>query len=255
MREFIFEMNDEVSNQQIAARTTHHVAIIQPDHHNAIIQHDRAYRDHPTRTPTDCAPVKIFVHKITVACRGLPLMIARSYRRPTMSKLFLAAVVLFSLPALASIDSYPSMIRFRDTPVGQRSSNEQIRVTNRGPKDVRSIFVSGSCGGSFNVLATTCFGTLRSNQTCYVNAAFTPNREGPQSCTVVITGDGSSDTVNLSGRGLPRRLRPNTQANTQPDTVARPDIQTDSTSPVDAQTDQTGRTDRTTPDAQPPQTR
>lgn len=122
-----------------------------------------------------------------------------------MKTLALAVLLFAATPALANITAIPSFIRFNDTVVGRRSFPEQVTIMNYGPQDVSSIIVMPSCGLEFDVNSGTCFGTLRANQSCYMNVAFTPMREGYQSCSITISAQSSSAMISVSGRGVKRK--------------------------------------------------
>lgn len=122
-----------------------------------------------------------------------------------MKTLVCALAVFASTPAFAYIDAFPTYITFGDTVVGSRSIPQTVVVTNRGTDDVNGIQVFPSCGTDFDVSGGTCFGILRPNQSCYVDVTFTPFSEGYRSCSIYISGVGSSSAyVTASGQGVKR---------------------------------------------------
>ena len=121
-----------------------------------------------------------------------------------MKTLALFALVLFTLPAYASLDVYPRFMNFSDTDVGRRSITQSVTVSNRGQDDINDVNVYPSCGLSFDVSPGSCFGPLRANQSCSFNVAFSPNREGYESCSINISSSNGSTSVSASGRGVKR---------------------------------------------------
>jgi len=122
-----------------------------------------------------------------------------------MKKLVLATALLIATPAFAMIYAFPTFVRFDDTEIGQRSFSEQITVENNGPDDITSLFVMPSCGMDFDVNQGTCFGTLRANQSCFMNVSFSPQGEGYRSCSITISSSNGSAMISLTGNGVKRR--------------------------------------------------
>ncbi len=121
-----------------------------------------------------------------------------------MKNLILAAMILVSQSALASIDVYPWTVNFFDQEVGTQSFPENITITNRGPGDIYRLNISSNCYGTFNVRTYICYGPLRPGQSCEIEVSFMPMYEGYQSCSMHISSDVGSETVWVSGRGSRR---------------------------------------------------
>jgi hypothetical protein len=115
-----------------------------------------------------------------------------------------AAYVFAARAAAFSVD--PPARAFGDQRLGTTSPYQRFVVTNTGDADltITAATLTGTDPGQFARGTDTCSGaTLAPNDTCTVQAAFSPTTTGPKTALLRFThsADGSPTDVSLSGSG------------------------------------------------------
>jgi hypothetical protein len=94
----------------------------------------------------------------------------------------------------------PNLIAFPSTIIDEISREEVVTIRNDDPAP-RTISVSLADPAHF-VFTTTCKGPLEPLASCFATVVFTPVSVGKKITTLMITADGQSLTVNLTGTAL-----------------------------------------------------
>jgi P pilus assembly chaperone PapD len=101
----------------------------------------------------------------------------------------------------------PSSAGFGGATVGSSSAARTVTVANDGdtPTTISSIAVGGADASDYSADADDCMttnaGRLDPGRTCRVVVTFTPTATGARSAQLLVTSDGGTPTVDLSGTG------------------------------------------------------
>lgn len=114
-------------------------------------------------------------------------------------------VVLTGNGVAARIVVSPASIDFGASPVGQPAQARTLTISNTGtgPLEVRSFSISGGTANGFSLPNTASF-TVQPGSSGAISVAFTPNRVGPTTDTLVISSNDPTSptvTVTLNGSG------------------------------------------------------
>jgi len=104
-------------------------------------------------------------------------------------------------PALAAV---PGSVEFGLTTLGCSSPDTRVRVYNKGtaPIDVNDITLDPSCPASFEIVRKPMTPTtLNAGAFEEIEVKYTPSAAVPESCQLIVEGQGETLTIPLSGEG------------------------------------------------------
>jgi len=110
-----------------------------------------------------------------------------------------------STPTQGGQLTFPGSIAFPDTTVGAQSATSVLSITNTGGTAVTITGITNGNAAVFVIVSDNCSGTLvQPGASCQLGIAFKPNGTGGfvASITVTSNGNGSPQTLSLSGNGV-----------------------------------------------------